>query len=409
MSESNRPYILIKALFDALKAHSSIGTNSVISSSLFVETSKIASIIGEDKTKLKSILQRDNVKMALSKFRIGANFRGDHIYVYKKSGFDFSLQANLKPDYPYFDFDEEEGSSNISAMTEKTTDDNWDFDPEYFWMPPCSEDINIAIDAGQNIFMVGPAGSGKSTLLKKIFKNRGSSPMVVSFNGEVSVDDIVGSKALIPSPTGEGVVTEFIEGFLPICMRKGCPLIIDEADATPPDIQFVLHPVLMREPLLLTKNNAQYVHPQPGFVISATGNTVGRGDDEGLYVGTNILNEAYIDRYGMVVEHWYMPEQAETRVLVKRTGIHKRIAENMVLVGGLIRAAMKAEKMSSTFSTRKLLDWATLVTRGMDAGKAYIYTCINKAPKDDKKSLVEFAQKVFGASIKLNINSDNGQ
>lgn len=364
----------------------------------WVATKDVATAIGANESDMKTVLRRPRIRKMLSNAGISAAFRGAFIYVYRQSSFGAAIDPDSIPDDP------DDPDSVAAEPVETKPVDEWALDPNYFWYPPSCEDIQVAADANMNIFMVGPAGSGKSSLLRHVFTDRGSSPMVVSFNGEVSVDDIVGSKELVPHPEGKGIVTEFVEGFLPICMRRGSPLIVDEADATPPDIQFVLHPVLMGEPLLLTKKGAEYVNPEVGFLIAATGNTVGRGDDSGLYVGTNVLNEAYIDRYGIVVEHWYMPEQEEMKVLVKRTGIHKKTAEKMVQVAKVVRDAMLAEKLSSTFSTRKMLDWANLVVRGMDIGRAYVYTCINKVPRDDKKSIAEFGQRVFGDALGIDPN-----
>jgi cobaltochelatase CobS len=155
----------------------------------------------------------------------------------------------------------------------------------------------------------------------------------------------------------------------------------------------------MGQPLCLTRNGAEYVNPESGFMICASGNTVGRGDDSGLYVGTNVLNEAYLDRYGMVFDHWYMPDAEEVKVLVKRTGEHKRIAEKMVKVAASAREAMMADKLSSTFSTRKLLDWCDLHVRGMDLGKAFLYSCIGKVSQEDREAVAKWGHAVFGSSL----------
>lgn len=363
----------------------------------WINTEIVCRSIGVKEADMKGMLRRDAVRKLLDKAGVRAAWRGSFLYVYRTAAFGTPITlADVGID------ESTEADAKTGAVVET---DDWSVDPDYFWYPPSQEDIQTAADAHMNIFMVGPAGSGKSTLLRRVFTDRGSTPSVVSFTGETSVDDLVGSKELVPHPEGKGVVTEFVEGILPRCMRQGSPLIIDEADATPPDVQFILHPVLMGEPLLLTKKGSEYVKPALGFLIAATGNTLGRGDDTGLYVGTTVLNEAYMDRYGVVIEHWYMPAQEELKVLVKRTGVHKKIAEKMVEVGKLARDAMLADKLSSTFSTRKMLDWSKLVVRGMDLGHAYVLSCINKVSRDDKRAVAEFAQRVFGTSISIDPNN----
>lgn len=353
--------------------------------SAWVESDAAAKAAGVDSATLKKVLRRPRVKTLMEQAGLGCSHRGKFIYVFKKAGFG---TTTVNDD----DVPEDDDDDTATAAPAAPVDD-WTLDPGYYYFPAVSADIDIAIDAGKNIFAVGPAGSGKSSMLERIFKRRGAIPMVISFHGEVSVFDLIGGKDLI---NGQTVWTD---GILPICMRRGIPLIIDEADATPPDVQFVLHPVLMGQPLLLTRNGAEYVNPEPGFMICATGNTVGRGDDSGLYVGTNVLNEAYLDRYGMVFDHWYMPEDEEIKVLVKKTGEHKRIAEKMVKVAKAAREAMLADKLSSTFSTRKMLDWCDLHVRGMDIGKAFLYSCIGKVSKEDRRAVAEWGRAVFGSTL----------
>lgn len=354
--------------------------------SSWVMTQDASRAAGADAEELKKILRRPRVKSLLKKAGIGCSYRQTALYVFKTA--EYGQTGVDDGDLDSLDAEDETTPATPAAPADMSLDTN------YFYFPdPITADIETAIDAGKNVFVVGPAGSGKSSLLSRICERRGVRPIIVSFHGEVSVDDLVGTKDLVDGQT------VWTDGVLPICMRRGIPLIIDEADATPPDVQFVLHPVLMGQPLCLTRKGAEFVHPEPGFGIWATGNTVGRGDDSGLYVGTNVLNEAYLDRYGVVIDHWYMPETEEVTVLVKRTGIHKRSAEKMVSVAKLARDAMRADQLSSTFSTRKMLDWCDLVVRGMDLGRAYLYSCINKVGREDRRVLAEFGQRIFGASL----------
>jgi MoxR-like ATPase len=351
--------------------------------SVWVPTDEAANSAGVTEADLRKVLRRPRIKKMLEDVRIGCSFKGAHLYLYQKSGYDTgTVPADI-------------GDDDTAPPTPPAPVQNWELDTDYYYMPPVAKDIEIAIDAGKNIFSVGPAGCGKSSMFERIFKARGVTPMVVSFHGEVSVFDLVGGKDLVNG------ATVWTDGILPICMRKGIPMIIDEADATPPDVQFVLHPVLMGQPLCLTRNGAEFVNAEPGFMIVATGNTVGRGDDSQLYVGTNVLNEAYLDRYGMVFDHWYMPEDEEIRVLVKRTGVHKKTAEKMVKVASSAREAMLADKLSSTFSTRKLLDWCDLHVRGMKIGKAFMYSCIGKVSPEDKEAVAKWGHAVFGSALDL--------
>ena len=360
----------------------------------WVAQSDAAKATGIDESELQRVLRRPRVKNLLAKAGIGCSYRTQFLYVYKTANFGQTTLADSDAD----DLDKDDENAPAGAAPAQPKDD-WSLDPNYFWMPPEADDVNIAIDAGMNVFVVGPAGSGKSSMLIRLCEKRGVKPIVVSFHGEVSVDDIVGVKDLVSG------ATVFTEGVLPTAMRKGVPLIIDEADSAPPDVQFVFHSVLMRQPLCLTKKGSEFVNPEPGFCVLATGNTIGRGDDSGMWAGTHVQNEAYLDRYGAVVELWYMPKEEEVKVLVKRTGVHKRTAEKMIEVATGARDALKADRLASTFSTRKLLDWASLVTHSMDLGRAFRRSCLAKIGPEDKKVLVEVAHAVFGSALGIDPNS----
>jgi cobaltochelatase CobS len=273
-------------------------------------------------------------------------------------------------------------------------------DPDYYWMPPrATKLLSTTFDSGQNALLVGPAGTGKSTLLRKIFEARKQEYLMINLNGEVSVDDLVGVKDLIVDPTTGSTVTTFNPGVLTMAMREGKALIIDELDAATPDVLFVMQGILEGQPLVLTKCGSEIVIPTDGFIVGATANTIGKGDDTGMYAGTNVLNEAFLDRFGVVMRTWYMPEKEEKTVLAKRVGLHAKIADRIVQIAVAARAAMREGSLFSTFSTRKCLAMARLMVKGVEITDAFRVTCLSKVVSDDAKLLCEIAQRILGVSI----------
>jgi len=273
-------------------------------------------------------------------------------------------------------------------------------DPGYYWMPPKETKlVRTARICGMNVLMVGPAGTGKSTLYRKIFEADGIEPYFINLNGETSPDDFVGVTDLVPDPGGQGTITRFVPSILPLAMDEGRPLIIDELDAATADILFVMQAVLEGQPLIITKQGARAIEGQPGFGVYATANTIGKGDDSGMYAGTNILNEAFLDRFGMVIPKWYMPENEEVTVIAKRTGLHERIGKKIVEIATGARAAMRDSRLFSTFSTRKCLAMGQLLVQGIEIEDAFRVTCLSKVVADDRKVLCEIAQRTLGASF----------
>jgi len=266
-------------------------------------------------------------------------------------------------------------------------------DKNFYYVPEESDVLQKGIIAGLNILVYGPAGTGKSTLLRKILEKNVGAWEFMNLNGETSVDDFVGVYELV------GGETILRKGILPQCMESGTPLIIDELDAASPEVLFILQGVLEGNPLRL--KNGEQVHPASGFAIYATANTIGRGDDTTLYQGTNVLNEAFMDRFGMVLDLWYMPKPHEIEVVCRKTGMHKAISEKIVTVASLARDAMKSGKLYSTFSTRKCLSWASLMMQNVGFEDAFKLTCTNKVAPADRVTLAELYQRATGKTIRV--------
>lgn len=295
---------------------------------------------------------------------------------------------------------------------EKITFDSIDISPEnyfennpnivvddYYWFPPDESDLlQTMITAKMNVLLVGPTGGGKTVLATKLLDKNNLSYKRMNLNGEVSIDDFVGFMEL--KKDGDGSETVFNYGILPQAMREGEVLIIDELDAAPPEILFILQSVLEGNPLVLTKTGGEIIMPKDGFKLIATANTVGKGDDSALYQGTQILNEAFLDRWGGVIRLDYMPKNREVIVLVKRTGIGLPDAKAVVEIAGLCRKAMKEKRIYSTFSTRKLLNMCTLLKLGVKRSKVFEVVVLNKVIEEDRAVMCEIYQRITGEVIK---------
>jgi cobaltochelatase CobS len=190
---------------------------------------------------------------------------------------------------------------------------------------------------------------------------------------------------------------QYIEGLLPQCMRNGWWLLLDELDFISPSVSFVLQsPLESHGTLSLADKDGEIIHPHPEFRIIATGNTNGKGDTSGLYPGSTIQNEAFLDRFGTVITLDYLPFDEEVKVLTEKVpSIDQVIAAGMVSVATDIRKALQEETLCCTFSTRRLVNWARKFVSLGNINKAAEVAILNRL-SDDRKIVEEIIQRYFG-------------
>ena len=220
------------------------------------------------------------------------------------------------------------------------------------------KDIETILGTGTfcPVFVTGLSGNGKTTMIDQVCARLRRDLYRVNITTQTDEDDLLGGFRLI---NGE---TVWQDGPVVAAMEQGGVLLLDEIDLASNKIM-CLQPVLEGKGVFLKKIN-RFVKPAPGFTVLATANTKGKGSDDGRFVGTNVLNEAFLDRFAFTMEQEYASRSTEKKILVKWMGAcgaeaDSEFAENLCKWAEIIRKSFLDGAVDEIVSTRRLKDAVT--------------------------------------------------
>lgn len=276
------------------------------------------------------------------------------------------------------------------ATPHKTTPVH-EFDPHYHFDPLFLGVVLYTLNTPKELLLLtGPTGSGKSSCPTQVAIRLNLPFYRVNFDNDITRQDFIGQDRI---RNRESV---FDYGILPRAMREGALLILDEFDFASPGITAILQPVLEGGSLMITETG-ETIHPHPNFRVIATGNTVGQGDDTGLYNGTQPQNFASLDRYKSALYIDYPKPEIEVEILKKKLGvIDPRDFETLELLArtaSLIREAFKRQEIRTTMSTRSLVNVGRKLFDFGDIRFAFEIGYLNKLNGEDREFCREIVQR----------------
>jgi len=254
----------------------------------------------------------------------------------------------------------------------------------------------------RRVLIQGYHGTGKSTHIEQVAA-RLNWPMIrINLDGHISRIDLIGRDAIVVRNGKQ--VTEFREGFLPWAIQHGVALVFDEYDAGRPDVMFILQRLLESEGKLTLTDQNRVIHSHPAFRLFATANTIGLGDTEGLYHGTNPINQGQMDRWNVVATLNYLPVKDEIEIVLANvpTMNNKKgrteIAA-MVALAGMTREGFKSGDISTVMSPRTVISWAENYNIFADLEKSFRLSFLNKCEESERSVIAEYYQRCFGKDL----------
>jgi cobaltochelatase CobS len=191
---------------------------------------------------------------------------------------------------------------------------------------------------------------------------------------------------------------------LPWALQRPVALVLDEYDAGRPDVMFVLQRVLEHEGRLTLMDQSRVLTPHPSFRLLATANTVGLGNLNGLYHGSQRLNHAQIDRWNVVASLDYLSADEEVAIVLARVprlddDRGRALVRSMVAVADLTRKGFRAGDLSTLMSPRTVITWAQNIEIFHDLGRAFRLSFLNKCDEAERPVVAEYFQRCFARDL----------
>lgn len=252
------------------------------------------------------------------------------------------------------------------------------------------------------VFITGMSGNGKSLSVIQAAANKKRELIRINVTKATNDDDLIGHWSL---QNGE---TQWQDGPITEALRRGALVLIDEIDMLDANRAAGLFTVLEGKGVYIKQTN-EMVHPEPGFNIVATANTKGKGSEDGRFMGTNVLNEAFLERFPITLEYEYAGKGHEKKILTKLAEsldiIDEDFIKNLVDWAAIIRKTFYEGAVDEIISTRRLVS----IIQGYSIfgeKKMAIEMAINRFDGETKESFLNLYGKLDANLIAADENGN---
>jgi len=200
------------------------------------------------------------------------------------------------------------------------------------------------------VYITGLSGNGKTMSIMQACAKLKRKLLRINVTEETDELDLIGGTELVNGST------VYREGAVLLAMREGAVLLIDEGDLNNTKI-LCLMPILEGKPYL-NKKTGEIIKPAEGFNIFITGNTKGQGSEDGRFVGTKVMNEAFLERFAITMEQEYPTMAVEKKIIIKNMEkedcLDEDFASRLAEWSENIRKTFKEEACNNLITTRRL-------------------------------------------------------
>jgi len=238
-------------------------------------------------------------------------------------------------------------------------------------------------------FITGLSGNGKTFSVEQACAQLGRELIRVNITIETDEDDLIGGFRLVDG------ATVWHDGPVIQALNRGAVLLLDEIDLASNKI-LCLQSILEGKGVFL-KKIGKFIQPKAGFNIIATANTKGKGSDDGRFIGTNVLNEAFLERFPVTFEQDYPSPSSEEKILKNVSSLvgvdDNDFCKRLVDWADIIRKTFYDGGVEEIISTRRLVHVIRAYSIFGNKAKA-IQVCVNRFDDETKQSFIELYDKV---------------
>ena len=238
------------------------------------------------------------------------------------------------------------------------------------------------------VYITGLSGNGKTMSIMQACAKLKRELVRINVTEETDELDLLGGTELVNGSTVNR------EGAVLLAMRRGSLLLIDEGDLNNTKI-LCLMPILEGKPYF-NKKTGEVIHPAEGFNIFITGNTKGKGSEDGRFVGTKVMNEAFLERFSITMEQEYPSPIIEKKIVVRNMEqfgcVDEDFADKLVTWSDIIRKSFFEGATDEIISTRRLVHIVKTFSIFNDRKKS-ITLALNRFDTETKNSFIDLYEK----------------